>query len=440
MDKREFFIKALNAGAARKRHWVFSVFSVTEDPDSDPTTTVGKYPYQVVRKDNLTYFVTEGGEFELISGVGKSSIAEFREQLIIDSGDIANYTGSKPLVTTYGNALINHLLLAEPFGTKIPYQEGHFSIKRVEAEILSRLIDDPEDEMDDTPAPDGKIYVREYLEFTDAALSIVGLNNIAVTSSSQRSVQTHPDMRKRRKELMEQFKGKLDDPAVIAKIGEVLEALDREWIKGDPSEDFFAYNDKKYYGSVRKKMYAMFGAESPFQDGTVVEFIAKSLEEGIDIEHLPAMINSLRYGSYNRGEQTKLGGESTKTIYRMLGTVRISEDDCGAKVGMPTPILDENKDRYLGRYYLDGGKLTPITKDNLPSLVNTIILLRGPLSCKTEGRNICAVCAGDQLAEQPNGLAAAAAGLGGRYLSIFLAAMHAKELTTKKWDLSERLT
>ncbi|MFO5979439.1 hypothetical protein ACLBSL_32665, partial [Klebsiella pneumoniae] len=89
---------------------------------------------------------------------------------------------------------------------------------------------------------------------------------------------------------------------------------------------FYDTKHSKLFGGVRKKVFGMFGGEAPFQDGTSVEYIGKSLEEGIDTDHMPVMNNSLRYGSYNRGAQTALGGESTKTNYRMVGTVRITLD------------------------------------------------------------------------------------------------------------------
>lgn len=57
-----------------------------------------------------------------------------------------------------------------------------------------------------------------------------------------------------------------------------------------------------------------------------------------------------------------------------------------------------------------------------------------------KGKNICGVCAGKALAENPNGIPAATAGVGGRFLMVFMSKMHSSTLRTVKWDMRARLT
>ncbi len=239
---------------------------------------------------------------------------------------------------------------------------------------------------------------------------------------------------------MEEYKGRLNDPAIIAKIGDEMEALDREWLKGDPADEFYKAKGKKGYGKVRNKLFYMFGGESAFSDGSTMELVERSLEEGIDPDKLPAMINSLRAGSYNRGAQTQLGGESTKTIYRMLGTVRTAEADCETTLGIPTQVTDHNSQSLIGFWVIDGKQSVLIDGDNHTQYQGKDVMLRTPMTCKTEGRNVCSRCVGQDLAEQPDGLPAAAAGLGGRFLSLFLSKMHGSALKTQKWDKDARLS
>lgn len=442
MNKRDYFIKALRADACKKREWVNQLFAlVVSDTKSGQHDD---YPYRLKRVPEATtwYFINPEEENRLTpieDAPIDVVILTFDEPMILNAFEITNYGEGKALKTTYGRVFVNYLCLVIPFGGAIPFVNGFFDIRAVEDKINVMLINDPEDPTVKLP-PDGKIFVRQYLQFCEYALSLVAYNSLCVTSVSRKSLVSHPDARKVRDQLVEQYKDQLSDPAIVARIGQQLEALDREWLAGDPTMNYYTVKDKKLFGAVRKKMYYMFGGESPFQDGTTVEFIPKSLEEGIDTDHFPAMINSLRFGSFNRGAQTQLGGESTKTIYRMLGTVRIAEPDCGTKIGIPVEITAKNQKQFLGFNVVENGKSILLTNDNIESYINTFPQVRGPLTCKTAGRNVCAVCVGEALAEQPDGLAAAAAGLGGRFLSLFLAKAHSGTLVTQKWDRNKRIT
>lgn len=450
MNRREYFLKALRAGAGKKRVWVNSVFTVVQGVA--PGFTVEDYPYRLVQTEEGLFFndPSTGGLTLIDDPIPDEPLFEFQEELFLQPGDIENYAGPGELHTTYGNAYVNQMLLVIPFGPTIPFIAGYVDVEVIEGEVVKRLIDDPENDDGVSLAPDGKIYCRQYLTFCDYALATVGYAPQAVVSVTPKSMQGHPDRRKLRDALVKEFEGKLDDPAVVAKIGDALEKLDYDWLRDDPSFQFYMSDPGKLMSGVRKKLFSMVGGESPFSDGTTVEFIAKSLEEGIDTDHMVALNNSLRYGSYNRGSQTKLGGESTKTIYRMLGTARITEVDCQTRVGIPTKITAFNKKRMVGYYILEQGQSLLLTAENVNTYVGKVVDMRSPLSCKAgrepdtgepgKGKNVCAHCMGVALAEQPNGLSAAAAGLGGRFLTLFLKKMHAGSLKTTKWDFKERIS
>lgn len=440
MNKRDYFLTALHAGACKKRAWVNSVFTVTRDTGVPDTTL----PYRLVTLEDQTCYYFEdpeqNGELTEIEGSDKNEpLFRFKEPCVLHPGDIANYSGDGPLTTTYGNVFVNYLILVLPFGKALSYRTGHVKIKDIEAEILKQLVDDPAND-DGSPPPEGQIYVRQMLMFADYALSLVAYSALAVTPNSFKAMQGHPDAIKVRNELVEKYKDQLTDPAIVAMIGKELENLDREWLKDDPTYGFYNTNDSKSFGNVRKKMFYMFGAESPFQDGTTVEFIEPSLNEGIDINHLPAMINSLRAGTHARGAQTQLGGESVKTIYRMLGTSRIAEDDCGSRRGVPLYVGEKNKREFVGHWKVEPGADVLLTDENIDTYVGQVIDLRSPMTCQTEGKNVCKICIGVKMAETPDGLAAAAAQVGGAFLTTFLKKMHGSTLSTETWDPSVRLS
>lgn len=442
MLRRDFFIQALKARAHLKRDWVNSAFAkIVEDPniwESDP------YPYRIVHtpEGHIGLVPDEEGELvptEIVDGFAGQPLYRWLDAFTLQPGETANHPSGDPIDTTYGNVFVNDLMLSIPLGAEIPFQTGHVNIGHIESLIEKRLVDDPEEDDGDSPSPPGKIYVREYVEFCDHALSLVGYNQITVQSSSRKALGFHPDARATRDALKEKYKGRLSDPVVIAQIGQELEKLDKEWLKGDPTEGFFGVNEGKYYGKVRKRLYYMFGGEAPFSEGTVMEFIERSLEEGIVPEALPVIINSLRQGIYNRGAQTQLGGEATKTIYRMLGTSRITEEDCGTTVGVPFPITEENHTDYVGFYQMKGTTLHLLDTESLKAAIGTSVTLRSPLTCKTEGRNVCKCCVGIALGELSEGLTATAAQVSGKMMSAFLAAMHSKELKTKRVNLNHWL-
>jgi len=464
MNKRDYFIKALQANAFKKREWLNAAFSVVRPATEEQWQRGASYPYRLKQVEAGMAFVDpeQGNELTLIEGFTVNEpLLRFKEGITLAPREIENYTGQGSLLTTYGNCLVNQLVLVLPFGDHIPFVKGYFNIAKVEDFIAETMIDDPEQDVDPTregvsyrianPPPPGKIYVSQYLEFCDNAFFLKALATANVASVTPKSLVHHPDRDKvRAAEMAKYSPEELTDPAVIASIGNVLEELDRSWLKDDPSEQYYKSKDKKLVGAVRKRMHYMFGGEAPFGDGTSVVFISKSLQEGLDTDNMVVMNNATRYGSYSRGNQTQLGGETTKTIYRMLGTVRILEEDCKTTVGIPTAVSSALVQGLVGLWQiLPNGESELITRENVESLVGRVIRVRGPMTCKTgrnvtegiagKGKHICQRCAGVALSEQPGGMAAAAAGVGGRFLNLFLKKMHGGTLKTTQWDFNKHL-
>jgi len=442
MLKRDFFIRAINTKMDFKRDWVMSVFGILDEKEDDWKTN--PYPYRPIRTGKGYGFlnpVEDGFEIEeIVDSLYEplTPLARWLERFELEPGELPNHQGDKPIITTYGNVLTNHLMFCIPFGNEVPFIKGEMNINAIANSIFEKVVDDPEED-DGSPSPAGVIYNREFRLFGEHAVSLVSYNSISVTSVTPKSLVGHPDARKRREALKEKYKDRLTDPVIISKIGAELEKLDREWLKGDPADKFYQTNEGKYYGKVRKRLFYMFGGEAPFSDGTVMQFIERSLEEGILPEDLPAIINSLRHGTHSRGSQTQLGGEATKTIYRMVGTSRIAEDDCGSNLGVYFKVSSWNHYLFTGFYEVTtkGSKL--LTADEVSQREGEWIQLRVPTTCKTEGRNLCGRCVGVALAELPDGIAATSAQTSGVFLTSFLKAFHGKELKTKTLDINHWL-
>lgn len=426
----EFYLKAIKSSAVKRKHWIFSVFSITED-----VRVQQDYPYKVVRTDDSVSFIDpeqNNALTKLDDADPKAPIAAFRQPILLPGQWLAN--APNPIETTFGNVLVNHLMLCIPFKDTIPFQEGYVNVGNIEKIILRNLIDDPEDPEADWYAPDGKIYVRQFQQFGVNAQSLVAYNNISVHSVTRKSLLYHPDAEALKLQLMEQYKDQLTDPAIIARISKELERMDREWLKGDPSEDFYIKN--KYFTVIRKKLHYAFGDESPFSDGSTVKFLSKPLREGIDFNEYPTYINSLREGSYNRGAMTQLGGAATKEVYRTLSPIVIEGDDCGTTLGIPRVIRKNQMHDWIGSMAIDAkGKSFTLTEEYLTANLGKVLTIRSPMFCKQKAPGLCAACLGKQNSEIRNGLPAAAADSSTALMSASLAAVHGVELKTVPYDI-----
>lgn len=440
MKLREYFLKGLELNLCNKRHWVNSLFTEClswDEPGSQP-----RYPMQLYKDPQGKLWFDNAGEPEYLEDQIPGRLPlHFRDAFELKPGDISNYRGTETVITTYGNVFYNHLCQKIPFGDLFDFPLGICKTDTVESTVEAKLLSNPTNGDTETMAPDGNFYVWQLIKFMDATLVIPGYSDTLVTSITKKSMTAHPGRNELRAQLMEKYKDRLHDPVAIAQMTVEFKALDKEYRKGDETEEF--YNASKKAEDTRMKVYYHFGGESAFSDGTSVQYISKSLEEGLDTDNMDVMNNALRFGSYNRGAQTALGGESTKTIYRMVGTARIIMEDCETQLGVPTDIRKDMRDTLIGLSIIEAGKTILLTAENIESYYGKNVQLRGPFTCKAgegKGKNVCAVCMGKQVAENPNGIPAAAAGVGGRFLTAFLKKMHASSLKTTRMILRDRIT
>jgi hypothetical protein len=318
--------------------------------------------------------------------------------------------------TTYGRLLANLIVLTYPFGSLYPYLNEEFNAGYWQNKLSKDLIDDV-------------ITVEQTRTYFNQVYFLSSLTSLMVPSASEKSVTTHPDIPKRKRELLEKYKDKLDDPATISKIEQELIALDREWLKGDSSEGF--YKSSKAFNITRKKMHVMQGGEVRLDGSGKMDLIEGALSEGWDVKDMVPKLNAMRSGSFSRGAETADAGVTVKEISRSTQNARISEDDCKDRVGIPIEITDINHSFYVGRYLV--GKDKPLTIEDLKSSIGKTLKFRSPMSCKTEGTNFCKTCFGDVVSKSPQALAMLAVQLASAMMGQRMAAMHGRELLTKEY-------
>lgn len=427
INKRDYFIRALNAGCYLHKSWVIEAFSVVEKMHADPKD----YPYALHRREKGTYYYIdpEDGNETFIEGTFlEGGPFHFMEEIIVGHDEVPNI--HQNTVTFYGNLLVNYVCLVYAFGAKVEFEAGPMSVAKMEARIEPRLADLPEGRTIRNAGADAdKLYVDEFKRFNDGISHLTGFSQLCVPSATPKTMTVSPEVIKRRDELFRQYEGQLEDPVVQAHIDKELIQMERDWMKGDPGERF--YIKGKSYDVVRKKVFLYYGQESGF--GKVGKTITRSLNEGWDIKNLPDMANALRNGSYSRGALTALGGVDAKNNYRMFQNTVVSEPDCGSKLGLRITLTADIAKYFISSYVIEkDGTLVELTEDNLSRYTGEPIVLRSVGYCKTANQNLCGVCVGSRIAQTPNAISTYASDIGSKFLLAFLAMMHGKAVKSNK--------
>lgn len=441
MHKRDLYFHALNEGAHLRKAWVLKAFSVTRER---PGVQVQPWDIRYNRESTEAYVrqpdnsfaweqvtETQAGMEVVVPPLQPVFIAS--EPIKLQAGEVPNL--KRNVDSTYGDVLFNWRVLVYAFGDLLDYVVGPVNIKGIEKEIVTRMVNNPKrGEQED----DSQLYVYKYLRYGQSIADLAGFTQLWVPAATAKSLQTDPAIRQRRAELLEKHKDRLHDPAVVAEIQNELIKMDRDWIKGDASEGFFLGD--KVYNTARKRMFLIHGPEAGFDEGGNAELVVNSLDEGWDISKMPAMVNSLRAGSYYRGALTALGGESVKFFLRVFQNTYISQQDCGVKFGKIVELEKDTAGDLEGMYQITGGSIRKLTPELLKSLIGQKIMVRSPQYCQTPHSDFCATCMGDKNSENPNGLGSAASDVGSLFMSIMMASAHAKELKTAPLRVDTFLT
>lgn len=431
MKKLDFYKAAMKANAFARKAWAISAFAVINEDLSawqkDP------YSYRVVQTQTGYHFVDpeKGNQLTPLEDcvVGEPPL-RFTDVIELKAGDFPNV--KKDIKTLVGNVFFNCVCIVYAFYDKIDFLEGNVSVRKIEEMLPDRMEDDGTDKK-------GCIYVSEYLKFVDSISYLTNFTQLCVWAATEKSMTGPPGVNEFKQQLLKKHEGHLDDPAVIAEIDAALVKFDAEYLKGDPSENFLI--SKKSREVVRKKMFLMSGAESGLSEAIKVDLIQNSLEQGWEISKFPAMNNSLRAGSFNRGAQTQLGGESVKWLLRASSNIAATLPDCGSTVGRKMKVSNENVAKLVG--------FNVITTSG-PDLVNNVdeagkylgkaIMVRSPMFCKLDKTDYCLVCVGKRLAQNPTAISLAISEYGSAFLSLFMKKMHGTSLSVAKMDYKTAIT
>jgi hypothetical protein len=433
MHKLDLFKLVLKSDTYRKRAWVISAFSIIKE--NEDKWKENPYPYRIVQTPLVNYFynpVTQ--DLEAIEGTTPlNPIFSFTDRIVLEPGDIPNV--KETTETTIGNAYYNKACIADAFGDKVKYQSG-LEIDKLQKEIAVRLRDTP---LPGSPRESKYLYCDEYEKFANSVFYLTNFNQLCTWGLTEKVLSAPPGVKELRDKLMKQYKDQLHDPAILAVIMGELKKLDKEFLKGDPGMNFLL--SKKSMDVVRSKLFLAYGAERSLSDGTKMNFVPKSLDEGWDIKHLPVMNNASRAGSYDRGAETQDGGVTFKELNRAFANLAITMDDCGSTIGIETEVQESTLRNIIGFSLItDSGVEFIEDASSARKYLGSIVRKRSPMYCTAGIDQLCKVCSGSNLSSNPTAVAMAVSDLGSVFMGLRMKSMHGKSISTAKLDWKKRIT
>lgn len=432
MLKREIYFAAMRDNAHLKKAWVISAFTVSRSSKRAPVPW--SFVYEPDRTLVLVPDESGGLREEVVEGVTPLvPVYSAMEPLELFAGEVPNL--HTDVLSTYGDVLFNWRVLVYSFGDRFAYRVGPVKIGALEAEIAERLQDDP---LPGEPEDESLLYVRDYVKFGTAITDLADFTQLFVPTPTAKAYQEDPAIIAVRTQRLAENEDQLHNPVVVAGLQNELVAMAKARLKGDPSEGFMLSN--KTWNTAYKRMFLIHGPEAGFDEGGDAELVVNSLNEGWDLSKLPAMINSLRAGSYYRGKLTALGGESVKFYMRVFQNTRISEPDCGSTLGVTKKILQHNHLDHVGSYVIEDGKPVLFTVDNIASYIGKVVKVRSPQYCWTANSDYCEICMGKHNSERPNGVSSAASQIGSTHMDIMMGSAHAKEIRSVRLLVDDFLT
>lgn len=436
MKKLDYLKLALNNDLPFINAWVISAFAITKIRPTSPEGG-GWYFGEIIRTEFGYSFVNEQAVLETIDGVNKDEpLFTFKERLDVDETWAPNIKGK--VNTSIGNLIFNKIVILSSFGPKFEYTLGKVNIPKLENIIAAKLKDTPRG---DEERSNSFYYVDEYVRFRDALQNLSQFSQLCTYAATIKNVRPPDGIKEFKTNLNIKYEGKLKNPIELAKYEKELRNFDDEFLKDDPSGDTFL--DGKIRNVSRKKMFLSIGAETGFEDEIKLVPVTNSLSEGwpTDSEQYVAMMNSIRSGSFSRGVETVKGGVSAKLLLRSANDYKILENDCGTKLGIRRTYTEKNIHKLVGRkVFIDNNTTRIDSIETARKYLNTPLVVRSPMYCKSPGQTICEQCSSDALSQYKTGVTIPLTEISAIILATSMKKMHSAELQVTELKLSEVLT
>lgn len=412
MILKDFFFHCMNKKMYMNREWILRAFAII------PRDNLSKTPFIPSFQDKKCFFTDEEGQVtEIEDFTHMKPLFHLTEAVPVSPDEFPHF--KEKTISSFGNMIVGLCIFEWALGGKLPMpnKKEPLSIKYLDG-LVSAGIEEKILNIKD----DYKSYIKamDFLSVFTDFITPVGSKTMFLPDK---------ETLKLRDKLLKEFEGKLDEPEVAAYIEGELSKSDKAYLEGDKSQGFLS---DKLINTVRKKMNYVGGVNDNLKDPSKVAFIKSSLVEGWDAEDIPAMVNSLRSGSYSRGAMTAVGGVFTKLLQRAFQNAKIGSEDCGTNIGLPLMLEKHDIDEYMGRYDAKTGKLLNLTP-------GTFVYMRDPATCQEPDGNVCQKCLGDRVGKSKASLGSLTITFSGGILDLYLSAFHAKSISLQRLNLKERL-
>jgi len=308
------------------------------------------------------------------------------EVILIEKGYLPNV--KEKTFTTIGRYIFNLFLISSIFNDYIPYINKTLTSKGIK-DIQQMIVDG---------ILDNKVTTDQFALFQNRLIWLNNFTELFVPGMSLRLLTPLPEVEKRKKELIEQYKDEIEkgNYVIVAdKIEKELLELAKSILKDDPSWAIYALGGKPSFGNNYKNTQVMVGPMTDLVNGGF-KISVNSLSEGIPKEQYDVYSNMLIMGSYSRGVSTQDGGAKTKELFAAMQSEILDDpgSDCKTTLVKKILITPNNYRKLLYRYIVDDdGTYIELTSDVIKKYFNKVVNLRSPLFCAS--KKICNICAGN---------------------------------------------
>ena len=401
MNSKAYFINASGQNIRKVENEAIQTFyTMTKDPkENDRTLTKEDIEmFTSLKPGDVTFtkLVEWFGDTVDISDDKRSgkkvnkSKYNCTDKMTIDSSMYSAVNGK--VETTLGKFIFNKLLIEEIGLIDIlGYQNGVMEEKafgKFEKKITAELKDD-------------HVSVDQMYKYIDMR-DWLGLqfHSLITTSFTPKVLRVPPEVKKMKKELLEQYKDRLEagDPTASEAIEKALVAKVTETLKDDVGMDLYISGARGSIGNNYKNMYLMRGAIKNEMYGGY-DILTSGLLDGLEKKDIAAHSNEIIGGAYPKAKGTAVSGYLSKELISAMQAETLAEkdSDCGTLGYLTITIPKDKADDFAYRYIIENGKLVCLTTDVLPNYAGKTVKLRSPMFCIGYGKErcLCNKCAGD---------------------------------------------
>lgn len=388
----DLFIEGLKQKCYVHKEWLFSM--MTAVAGGLPTSNVNGYTWDpnidyvyrlYMNQEGALYYVTPEKTLAAVTDhtVG-TALCKHTQVFTLPANTLSNQ--KEAIETSVGNAVANAVVLCYPFGDIFPYMNRRFG------DWVDDLVASKVDVKNMDPPDPTKVYASHIRKYSETLTMLFGMTQICVPSATERSMLPNLEILKIRDKMIAESPKPITEQRNV-EIKRELERLDRESLKDDPTSGY--YLKSKHWGISRMQTLLFYGSEAGFGGvGDETKMITTSIDEGLDYDNLPTLMDAQRATSFSRGALTALGGAKFKYLTRIFQNTKIEMEDCGTVVGERWLIHPLTIKQLTKRYAFDPStkKTFMLTTDWLKQNMGQLVTVRSPKYCKVDHPSFCMHC------------------------------------------------